>query len=124
VRGYEPLASYPGEREMYQKMQATWAQYRQASDRGVDLVKAGKAGDALDLLGGDSTIALFSSALEAVNDDFKFNVKAGTEGAQAATTAATRAIWSALASPCSSSCSARSSASYSPAKSRPGSAGS
>jgi len=93
VRGYEPLASYPGEREMYQKMQATWAQYRQASDRGVDLVKAGKAGDALDLLGGDSTIALFSSALEAVNDDFKFNVKAGTEGAQAATTAATRAIW-------------------------------
>jgi methyl-accepting chemotaxis protein len=93
VKGYEPLVTNPGEREIYQKMQATWTQYTQVSDRGLDLVKAGKAGDALDLLGGDSTIALFSSALEAVNDDFKFNVKAGTEGAQAATTAATRAIW-------------------------------
>ncbi len=93
IKAYEPLISYPGEREIYQKMQATWVQYMQASDRGLDFVKAGKAGDALDLLGGDSTIALFSNALAAINDGFKLNVKAGTEGAEGATIAATRAIW-------------------------------
>jgi methyl-accepting chemotaxis protein len=93
VKAYEPLVSYPGEREIYQKIQATWAQYMQASDRGLDFVKAGKAGDALDLLGGDSTISLFSNALADISDDFQLNVKAGTEGAEAATTAAARAIW-------------------------------
>jgi methyl-accepting chemotaxis protein len=93
MKAYEPLVSNPGEREIDQKMQAAWAQYMQASDRGFDFVKVGKAGDALDLIGGDSTIALFSNALGAVSDEFKLNVKAGTEGAEAATTAATRAIW-------------------------------
>jgi methyl-accepting chemotaxis protein len=42
VKGYEPLVTNPGEREIYQKMQATWTQYTQVSDRGLDLVKAGK----------------------------------------------------------------------------------
>ena len=93
MKAYEPLVSNPGEREIDQKMQAAWAQYMQASDRGLDFVKVGKAGDALDLIGGDSTIALFSNALGAASDEFKLNVKAGTEGAEAATTAATRAIW-------------------------------
>ena len=93
VKGYEPLVTNPGEREIYQKMQATWTQYTQVSDRGLDLVKAGKAGDALDLLGGDSTVALFSNALAAANDNFQLNVKAGTQGAEGATTAATRALW-------------------------------
>ena len=93
MKAYEPLVWNPGEREIDQKMQAAWAQYMQASDRGLDFVKVGKAGDALDLIGGDSTIALFSNALGAASDEFKLNVKAGTEGAEAATTAATRAIW-------------------------------
>ncbi len=93
MKAYEPLIAYPGEREIDQKMQATWAQYMLASDRGSDFVKAGKAGDALDMISADSTIALFSNALAAISDDFKLNVKAGTEGAEGATNAATRAIW-------------------------------
>jgi methyl-accepting chemotaxis protein len=93
LKRYEPEVSYPGERELYQKIQSTWAQYLQASDRGVDLLKAGKPGDALDLIGGDSTIALFANAFAAINDDFKLNVDSGTISADGATKEAGRAIW-------------------------------
>jgi methyl-accepting chemotaxis protein len=93
LKSYEPMISSPAEREMYQKIQATWAQYMQASDRGVDLVKAGKAGDALEVLGGDSTIALFTNAFTAINDDFRLNVDGGTISADGATKEASRALW-------------------------------
>ena len=90
---YEPLISYPAERELYQKMQATFADYKEISDRGVALVKAGKTGDALDVLGGEGTIRAFTSALAAINADVDRNVKAGMDSTQAATVASGHAAW-------------------------------
>jgi methyl-accepting chemotaxis protein len=93
LQKYEPLMSYPGERELYQRMQATYAQYKLISDRGVALVAAGKQGDALDVLGGQATVGAYSAALAAINADMDLNVKAGMESARAATSASLHATW-------------------------------
>ncbi len=93
LRKYEPLISYPGERELYQKLQGAFEQYKAISDRGAGFVAAGKAGDALDLLGGESATAAFAAALAAINADVDLNVKDGMESAQAATTTSQHAAW-------------------------------
>jgi methyl-accepting chemotaxis protein len=93
IKKYEPLISYPGERELYQKIQTTFAQYKEISDRGTALVVAGKSGEALDTLGGDTVEAAFNAALAATNDDVALNMKAGSESANAATTGSTHATW-------------------------------
>jgi methyl-accepting chemotaxis protein len=93
LRKYEPLLGNPGERELYQKMQATFAEYKEISDRGIALVAAGKTGDALDVLSGEATIGAFTAALAATNADVDMNVKAGMDNAQAATIASGHATW-------------------------------
>ena len=93
IQGYEPLISYAGEREIYQKIQETMAQYRQISDRGVALVTAGNVGDAMDVLGGDKAIAAFAAALAATSADMDLNEKTGMESARAATTTSGHAMW-------------------------------
>jgi methyl-accepting chemotaxis protein len=93
LKAYEPAIAYPGEREAFQKLVAEFAQYREASDRGVDFALAGKPGDALDILGGDSIIALYNTALAAINADIDLNVKAGTASAESATSSSRWATW-------------------------------
>jgi len=93
VKAYEPAVSYPGERGIYEKLQTSWAQYFDTSERGVALVMAGKTGDALDVLSGDVIIAQFSAAIASINDDIDLNVKGGTESAEGATGASSRATW-------------------------------
>ena len=93
LKAYESFISYPGEREIYEKVAANYAQYLELSNRGVGLLAAGKAGDGLDLMGGDATIAVFNNAQAAFNADIDLNVKKGTESAQSATRASRRATW-------------------------------
>ena len=93
MQKYEPLISYPGERELYQKIQATFGQYKETSERGNALVAGGKSGDALDVLGGDSAKTAFEEALAAINEDVTLNVKDGTENAHAAAASGRSATW-------------------------------
>jgi methyl-accepting chemotaxis protein len=93
LKTYEPAIAYPGEPELYQKLTTTFDQYLDVSNRGVALVEAGKSGEALDVLSGDSIIALFSNALAAINADIELNVKEGTISAEGATSTAMRALW-------------------------------
>jgi methyl-accepting chemotaxis protein len=93
LKAYEPSISYPGERDLYQKLGPAFAQYMDASSRGVALVAAGKTGDALDVLGGDAIAAQFSTALADINADIDLNVKAGTDSAEGSTSASNRATW-------------------------------
>lgn len=93
LRTYEQLVVSAEERALYQKMSASFAQYQEISNRGVELVKAGKSGDALDVLSGDSTLASFSNALTATNSVIEMNVEHGTKASQGATNSATRATW-------------------------------
>ncbi|MGA7341593.1 MAG: methyl-accepting chemotaxis protein, partial [Terracidiphilus sp.] len=97
LKRYEPLIGYPGERELYEKMQATFAQYQEKSNNGVALAASGKAGDALDQLGSDSTIATYGEALAALNADFDLNVREGVESVQNAAASSRRATWIDLA---------------------------
>jgi methyl-accepting chemotaxis protein len=90
---YEPMVSYPGERELYQKLNATFAQYIDASNRAGALLAATKIGDALDLLTSDATMASFTTAMTAMDDDLSLNAKYGSEDSKAAAGASTSATW-------------------------------
>jgi len=93
VKRYEPMISYPGERELYQKFSSAFAQYLDASNRAGSLLAASKTGDALDLLMSDSTTAEINAAISAANDDLSLNAKNGTEESKATSHASSRATW-------------------------------
>ena len=77
VKDYAASIDYPGERELYQKFSTTFARYMESSDHGVELLAAGKAGDALDLLSSDAMEKMANSALTAISDDISMNAKEG-----------------------------------------------
>jgi methyl-accepting chemotaxis protein len=93
VKKYEPMVSYPGERELYQKFTSNVNQYLEISNRGNAMLAASKTGDALDLLLAGSTVASFNDSLAAMTDDFSLNAKYGTECSEAVTSASTNATW-------------------------------
>ena len=93
LKAYESLTSTPEERALYQRVSATFSQYMEISNRGMEFVKAGKPGDALDTFSNETTVAAFTNALEAVNGVIEFNEGNGTRASQGATSAAKRATW-------------------------------
>jgi methyl-accepting chemotaxis protein len=93
LKVYEPMVSYPGERELFQKLTSQFNQYLDISNRGVQLLDSGKAGDALDLFTSDATIQTINAALAAGTADMNLNATAGMTSARAATAASDRAIW-------------------------------
>ena len=90
---YEPMISYPGEREFYQKFSASYAQYKDASDRANAMLAAAKTGDALDLLLSGSVVASMNETLSGINDDFNLNAKEGTEESKSVSGFSNRATW-------------------------------
>jgi len=90
IRKYEPLISYPGEREMYQKLVSAWAQYKDISDRGVAMLEAGKTGDALDTLGAGTAKSAFSELLAATNQLVTLNLNGGAASAPSSFSTARR----------------------------------
>ena len=93
IKAYEPLITYPGERELYQKFSTTFAQYLESSNRALALIADGKNGDALDILTSDSVIASLTSALSSMSDDMELNANVGMQSARNATTSSARATW-------------------------------
>jgi methyl-accepting chemotaxis protein len=93
VKKYEPLVSYPGERELYLKFSTTFSQYLEISERGNALLAGGKPGDALDLLTSASTADSYHTAFAALNDDLELNSNAGSKESLAAYSASNRAVW-------------------------------
>ena len=76
-------------------------QYQDFSDRGTDLMTAGKAGDALDLLSSDAMMA-FSERGSAAAERWisNLNAKIGMDESQAVAGASYRATWISAGSPC------------------------
>jgi len=93
VKAYEPLISQPGERELYQKFSSGFAQYLVGSERGSEMMAAGKTGDALDLVLSDSLRSSLETALAGSQEDLDLNIKAGTEDSHGATRSSTHAAW-------------------------------
>lgn len=92
LKAYEPLISYPGERELYQKFSTDFNRYMELSSRADTLLAAGKTGDALDILMSDATVQTFAAALDESNDDLKLNTDGGTKGAREAAALSSRAV--------------------------------
>ena len=93
VKVYEPLISYPSERDLYQKFSGAFADYVKTSDRGKALIDAGKNGEAMDVLASDATVNLFSSAMASCQEDLQLNFKGGKNSADGATASSSRATW-------------------------------
>jgi methyl-accepting chemotaxis protein len=92
IKTYAPMVSYPGEKELYEKLTAGFKAYMDTSDRVIVMLQAGKTGDALDLSFSDGTVAQFSAAIDATNADFALNAKAGSEESQQMTALASRTV--------------------------------
>ena len=93
VKAYEPLISYPVERELYQKFSVGFANYREISDRGVAFLAAGKSGDAMDALGSETTANVFADLVDAVSADLTLNACAASNDARENTADCNRATW-------------------------------
>ena len=90
---YEPMISYPGERELYQKFSGAFSQYLETSNRVVSLLAASKTGDALDLSMAQTTLDTFQAAFNALNADMDLNAKYGTKDSTLIVDLSTRAVW-------------------------------
>jgi methyl-accepting chemotaxis protein len=93
IKIYEPMISYPGEKDLYEKFMAEFKAYSETSDRVTAMLQAGKTGDALDLSFSDDTVAQFTAAIDTMNADFALNAKHGSEESQQMTALASRTVW-------------------------------
>jgi methyl-accepting chemotaxis protein len=93
LKAYEPFISYPGERELYEKFTASYAQYFDSSDKGIALLAAGKTGEGIDLVMADSLQAIFLSTITAISDDQTLNSNADMASARSNTQASRLASW-------------------------------
>jgi len=93
LKAYEPLVVTAAEHEDYQKIRDSMTRYLEISERAGGLRAAGKTGDALDLLIGDSTVNLFMGGLEAATSSFDVNAKDGVTSAHGVTQLGRRSIW-------------------------------
>jgi methyl-accepting chemotaxis protein len=93
LKGYESSILYPGEREIFQKVQAGYALYRSQSDRCASLVAGAKTGDALDALTSASTTAAFDETVGSLIEDIDLNIKLGMESSRRTTSSSRHAVW-------------------------------
>ena len=92
LKAMEPLI-IPQELDHYHLFLSSIKKYQDASDRGIDLMAAGKAGDTLDLLSSDAMMASLTEALSAADSGFQIHTKIGMEESKSASGASNRAIW-------------------------------
>ncbi len=85
IKAYEPFISYPGERELYEKVDTAFARYLETSDQALALLAAHKTGEAVDRFSSESTVAIFSAVSTSLGDDLKLNAAAGTQDANNST---------------------------------------
>lgn len=85
VNAYEPLIRYPGEREIYQRVNSTFTQYLNISNHAYALAEAGNIDGAETLIMSDSSRDLLKQALDAAKADNDFISQAAMVNAQGAT---------------------------------------
>jgi methyl-accepting chemotaxis protein len=100
IKLYEPMISYPGEKELYQKFSGTFARYLDLGDRSKQFLAADKPGDALDLMLADSTTAVFEAAMAGMSDDLTLKVKVGTDESREMSRTSQRATWISIGVSC------------------------
>ena len=76
---YEPLISYPGERELYTSFHDQIARYLQYSEQYIQMIDNGKVLEARHLATSDETLNLSDSFSKAIDDDMDLNERMGAE---------------------------------------------
>jgi methyl-accepting chemotaxis protein len=74
---YEPMVSYPGERELFTKFRDEMARYLQYSEQYIGMIDAGKVLEARRLATGDDTLNLFESINDTIAQDKDLNDRMG-----------------------------------------------
>jgi len=93
MKEYEPLISYQGERDLYQKIESAYSAYLETSNRGIQQLLAGNTRNAADTLTVDSAHAQFHAAMDPASDDFDLNVKGGRTSANGAVDSILHVLW-------------------------------
>jgi methyl-accepting chemotaxis protein len=93
IKAYKPLIDSTTERESAQKTDATFDAYKASSDQAMALMKAGKTGEAMDLLFSDPVRSSIENSLVYSNENLELNVKQGLENAHLIANASGRATW-------------------------------
>jgi len=93
MKGYEPLIADESERGLYQRIEAGQSGYRETSDRGIQLLLAGKTAEAKGLLGTDEASAKFHAALDEIVEGLDLSIKNAHAGSDAAVDSSQRAMW-------------------------------
>jgi len=80
---YAPMVSYPGEKELYEKIQQGTSSYFAVSERANQLFKEKKKDEANELLTGAEAIKTYNLGLDAIQKDVELNNSVGAkEGVQ------------------------------------------
>ncbi len=90
------VVSYPGERDVYEQINANSGRYIEIDNQVVAKAKAGQVGDALDQLMDQQSIDLFDAASKAIREDRELNSRFGVEDASRAVAANRRSSWIAV----------------------------
>ena len=93
ARAYAPLIDSPHERDLFDRLSASFARYRDLSAKSSELLAANKTGDAFDLIMADSARDVLNDALNLANEEVDLNAKLGTENARQAALASLHGNW-------------------------------
>jgi methyl-accepting chemotaxis protein len=93
AKAYEPLISFPQERELYQKFSSSFAQYLDVSNRAMAALAAGRKNDAVQLLLSPAEGDIHAVALGAADQDIQLNSKEATDTASAMAGESMRTTW-------------------------------
>jgi methyl-accepting chemotaxis protein len=85
IAQYASMTSYPGERELYERIRRNAAAYIALSDQSRQLAEAGKSEDASRLLLYGDAVKVYNAAADAVEEDVALNNKMGAEEAARST---------------------------------------
>ena len=93
IKAYVSTISYPGEKDIYDKFSSAFERYLSSSGQVIQLLAAGKMGDALDLGSSDAVISSFNTFNDGITEEFKLNAKYATEDSKQITASASRSTW-------------------------------
>jgi methyl-accepting chemotaxis protein len=93
TKQYAAMIDTGEERDDYQAFASNFDGYLTLSNRGVEMIKEGKAGDGLDLLGGAQAASSFTKSNKAIDQDFSLNANQGIDAANKVSNSSHRAGW-------------------------------
>jgi methyl-accepting chemotaxis protein len=91
LKKYEPLVDSDRERALYEKFSSTFAHYLDTSNKASEALKAGKNGDAADLLISDDAVSKLEAAISATTEGLNMTAEQGIHNALEVTNSSSRA---------------------------------